>query len=128
MEKLEIEGTEATPHIVCDASEGVMKFSGRSIPENATSFYSPVIEWLTSYSSSPKESTNLNFDLDYINSISQKIILDILYRLEDLSKDKGGLINVKWHYEKGDDEIKDEGEIFASKVDVNFELIEIELK
>lgn len=122
MEKLEIEGTDATPHITCDASAGKIVFIGRSIPENATSFYSPVIAWIKEYSKSPIDRTELAFNLDYINSISQKLLLDILYRLEEMTKANGNVVHVTWRFESDDDQMRNEGEVFASKVDLNFEL------
>ena len=123
LKDLKIEATESTPYISCKGNEGVIEFKGRSIPENATSFYTPVIDWLEEYGKTPGNQTMLEFYMEYINSISQKIILDILYRVEDLKKQNGNQVNVVWRYEKDDEEMEDEGRLFASKVDLDFEMI-----
>ncbi len=122
MEDLHIEATESTPKIEYNRDEAKIAFHGRSIPENATNFYGPVFEWIKTYKSSAGEKTELEFYLDYINSISQKIILDILKEFSELN-DSGSNVCVKWMFEEEDEEMEDEGKIFASKVDLDFELI-----
>ncbi len=122
MEDLKIEATDSTPEIYCEVSTRRIMFRGRSIPENATSFYSPVFDWIENYKQSDAPKTELEFYLDYINSISQKIILDILNEFSDL-KEKGNDVKVKWVYEADDEEMEDEGRVFASKVNLDFELI-----
>ena len=123
MQKLVIEGTKVTPTITADPASGTIEVLGRSIPENATSFYKPVLDWIEEYKMSPCECTNLVFYLDYLNSISQKIVYDILDRLADVS-DKSTL-KIQWKYDEDDEEMLDEGEVFKSKFDLDFELIEI---
>jgi len=125
MENLKIEATDSTPFILCDAKDGKIEFRGRSIPENATNFYAPVVNWIDNYAKEPGKKTKLEFHLDYINSISQKIILDILYKLEDVKKANGSSFNIAWCFEHDDEEMEDEGKIFASKVDLEFELVKM---
>lgn len=122
MEDLKIEATDSTPEIYCEVDSRRIIFRGRSIPENATSFYSPVFDWIENYKQSDASKTELEFYLDYINSISQKIILDILNEFSDL-KENGKDVKVKWMYEADDEEMEDEGRVFASKVNLDFELI-----
>jgi len=125
MENLKIEATEFTPQIECNSSENRILIYGRSIPENALNFYSPVINWIEEYKSNISSRASLEFYLDYVNSISQKIILDILRRFSQLKAD-GKQIKVLWKYEKDDEEMKDEGQFLSSKVDLDFELIRLQ--
>ena len=122
MEILKIDATESTPYIYCDAESGRIEFKGRSIPENATNFYSPVNQWIDKYCTDTQSEVELQFYLDYINSISQKIFLDIFQKFAE-SKQAGKDVRVVWMYEIDDEEMEEEGKIFASKVDLEFELI-----
>lgn len=123
MEKLVIEGTKVTPGIKGDPATGKIELTGRSIPENATSFYKPLLDWIEKYKIQPQASTELTFYLDYINSISQKIIYDILDRCVEISN-KNELV-VLWKYDEDDEEILDEGKVFQSKFDLDFRLVEV---
>lgn len=122
MESLKIEATESTPFIECDYAQRRIEFRGRSIPENATSFYGPVLNWIDELKADSSDNASLEFYLDYINSISQKIILDILQRFSEI-KAQGKDVKVVWKYEQDDEEMEDEGKVFASKVDLDFELM-----
>ncbi len=123
MEKLVIKGTAVTPEIVGNPESGTISISGRSIPENATSFYKPVLDWVENYKLQPQDKTELTFFLDYVNSISQKVLYEILDRLSDLSK--SSQLKVYWKYEADDEEILDEGKVFQTKFDVDFQLVPV---
>lgn len=45
MEGYFIEGTAKTPEIDFNPNSGVMKISGRAIPDDARNFWSPVLSW-----------------------------------------------------------------------------------
>ena len=86
MEAIKIKGTEDTPSVVLDAAENFMEISGRSLPEDVSSFYGPILSWLSEYAKSPNPKTVFVFKLVYFNTASSKLILDILMKLEDLTK------------------------------------------
>ena len=67
MDPIVIEGTPKTPVVNFNSNAGVLEIKGRSIPENAIEFYKPLIEWIESYGSGPKETTNVNIQLEYFN-------------------------------------------------------------
>ena len=46
MEVINIEATDETPKVILDADQGIFEFSGKSLPEDVTVFYDPIIEWL----------------------------------------------------------------------------------
>jgi len=123
MQTLLIEGTKITPLITGDPETGNIEISGRSIPENATGFYKPLMDWINSYKLQPNSKTQLSFHLDYLNSISQKIVYDILEQMIEINV-KSELV-ILWKYDEDDEEILDEGKVFKSRFELDFRLVEV---
>jgi hypothetical protein len=122
METIKIQGTEDTPKIILDADNEVMEISGRSLPEDVSSFYEPVINWLNEYAEKPNKKTVLNFKLTYFNTASSKLLLDILMKLEEMHE-KGHDVLIRWHYPEDDEDMEEAGEEYADIVDVPFEQV-----
>lgn len=121
MDALIIEATDETPKIVLDPANNVFEFSGKSLPEDVTSFYGPVLSWLDQYAQSPNEKTTVDFKLVYFNTASSKLILDILFKLEELTEG-GANISVRWHFQEEDEDMKEAGEEYGDLVEMPFEL------
>ena len=124
MENILIEGTTKTPTVEFDGVTGVMVIKGRSIPENSIDFYKPLVDWIESYSTSPKDKTVLNMRLEYFNTSSSKCILDVFKKLE-LIKKAGKDVQIQWHYEEDDEDMLEAGEDYESIIRVPFKMIEI---
>ena len=124
MDHLNFEGTEDTPTVMIDRSRGLFQLSGWSLPEDVTSFYRPVIEWLDGFSEKPAERLTLEVKLEYFNTASSKIILDILMKLEEIHQVGASVIQVNWHYDQRDDDMLEAGEEYKDLVEVPFELLE----
>jgi len=122
METIKIQGTEDTPKIILDAENEIIEISGRSLPEDVSSFYEPVLNWLNEYAENPKKKTIFNFKLTYFNTASSKLLLDILMKLEEMHE-KGQDVLVRWHYPEDDEDMAEAGEEYADIVDVPFEQI-----
>jgi hypothetical protein len=122
METIKIQGTEDTPKIILDAENEVMEISGRSLPEDVSSFYEPVINWLNEYAEKPNKKTVINFKLTYFNTASSKLLLDILMKLEEMHE-KGHDVLIRWHYPEDDEDMEEAGEEYADIVDVPFEQV-----
>ncbi|SRR5690554_5441415 len=118
MNKLHLEGTEDTPEIILDQTNGVMEISGRSLPEDSTEFYKPILDWIGAYAKDPNPTTTFVFRLEYFNTSSSKLILDLLYALEDIPG-----IKVQWHFQEDDEDMEEAGEEFSELVDIPFEFI-----
>lgn len=116
MDILNLEGTEDTPKIILDKKNGIMEISGRSLPEDSTEFYKPVLDWIESYAQDPNPTTIFVFKLEYFNTASSKLILDVLYALEDI---KG--IKVQWHFHDEDEDMEEAGQEFSELVEIPFE-------
>ena len=120
METLIIAGTEDTPAVKLDASSGVYELVGRSLPEDVTTFYKPVFEWLAGAEGISK----MVFDvkLEYFNTASSKVILDIFSKLEGL-KEGGADVTINWHYAEDDEDMQEAGEEYSELVEVPFKLV-----
>lgn len=121
MDNLVIEATESTPFINFKADVGFLEMKGRSIPEDATAFYYPIFDWLNSYVDKPAENTVVHFYLEYINSISQKMLIDIFLFLSKLYHE-GHPLEIIWFHDEEDEEIREEGNVFRTKLNIPIEL------
>lgn len=122
METIKIQGTEDTPRIILDAEKELLEISGRSLPEDVSAFYEPVLNWLNEYAENPNDKTIFNFKLTYFNTASSKLLLDILMKLEELHE-KGHEVLIRWHYPEDDEDMEEAGEEYADIVDVPFEQV-----
>ena len=57
MEPLIINGTEDTPEIVFNCVDNIFQISGKSLPDDALSFYKPVRDWIDEYIKVPNDET-----------------------------------------------------------------------
>jgi hypothetical protein len=103
---------------------GTIRFTGKSIPEDAYTFYTPIVDSITKYLENPEPKTTLSFNLEYINSSSKKIITNILKIFEQASEN-GFQMEVDWHYEADDESIFDLGQDLQSIVQIPFHFVEI---
>ncbi len=122
MENLNLDGTAKTPTVEFKSS-GELLIKGRSIPENSIEFYKPLIDWISVYSETPEESTDVNIQLEYFNTSSSKCILDVFKKLESLSDTN---VKVKWYYEEDDEDMLEAGEDYEAIINLPFEMIEVE--
>ena len=122
MEAMKILGTDDTPGVILDVDNNHFEISGRSLPEDVSSFYNPVLNWLDEYAESPKPKTEFIFKLTYFNTASSKVLLDVLMKLEDIHN-AGNEVLVKWYSPEDDEDMQEAGEEYADIVDVSFEQI-----
>jgi len=123
MENLRIDYTLKTPDIDFDAQKGILKITGRAIPENPEEFFSGMIQWVKDYFKSPKELTTVEIQLEYINSGSSKFILEFLHFLQDMHN-SGKRCKVNWYYEEDDEAVLELGKHYQSILNLEFNLIE----
>jgi hypothetical protein len=124
MQAIKIPGSDDTPKVILDANteNPVFEISGRSLPEDVVAFYDPILEWLEEYSQKPLKKTIFNFKLEYFNTASSKLLLDILLKLEDMHQD-GADVLVRWHFPDDDEDMEEAGEEYADIVEVPFEQV-----
>lgn len=124
MDRLEFQPTQKTPYVLLDPS-GMLRFKGRSIPEDVSLFYEDILDWILAYTSSPAQSTQVVVEMEYLNSGTSKYMLRILKKLKEVDND-GFELKIKWVYEEGDDDILERGEYYASILDLKIEFVEVE--
>jgi hypothetical protein len=122
MQAIKIKGSDDTPNVILDKDNGIFEISGRSLPEDVAAFYEPILEWLEDYAENPLDKTVFNFKLEYFNTASSKLLLDVLLKLEDMYDD-GKEIMVRWHYPDDDEDMEEAGEEYADIVEVPFEQV-----
>ena len=120
---LEIQATEDTPGIRYLSESKEFLMSGRSLPEDVTTFYKPVFDWLDHFEKDPSSKATFKFQLEYFNTASSKIILDILMRLEELMKPGQDNIAIEWYYQESDEDMQEAGEEYRELVEVPFNVI-----
>ncbi len=119
--KLEIHSAQDTPSVMLNKVTGELKIEGRSIPHNAVSFYRPILEWVEDYINDPASHTNVEINLDYINTSSSKCLLEMFKKLEGLPS--GTTAEIVWYYEDGDDDMHEAGEDYELIVDIPFNFV-----
>lgn len=120
MKPLYLDATDETPEVKLDKDKNIFEFNGKSLPEDVVTFYNPIMDWLDEYSGNLNDVTEVKFRLDYFNTASSKMILDILLKLEEF-KDSGKIVKVKWYYAEDDEDMEEAGAEYAEIVDVPFE-------
>ncbi len=122
LENLKVAPNIDTPKIALDASSGYMAIEGKSFPPDVSHFYRNVLAWIDNYMENPNSETIVHLKLDYFNTASSKIILDILYKFEEMYK-SGNDVVVKWHYPEDDEDMEETGIEYAEIVNVPFDQI-----
>ena len=123
MDIIKISATEDTPNVILDHVNKVFEISGRSLPEDVVVFYQPVIHWLDELEKNPIENLELSIKLEYFNTASSKLILDILLKLEEIFQN-GTPLKVKWYFLSTDSDMKEAGEEYSEIVGLPFEIIQ----
>ena len=124
MEKLEIEPFLQTPEINFDPQSGTMLLSGKSYPADAIDFYRPIIEWVRKYTERPAEKTEMICEIEYLNSASQKQLVELLLAFRPIHSSGGDFV-VLWRFEEGDDDIQSVGELIEHELELPFRYEEI---
>lgn len=118
---LNISSSEDTPEVRFDISAGEFFIKGRSLPENAFNFYSPILEFIKSHKLTKGIRNIFTIHLDYFNSSSGRFLFELLTILEQSDYSKEWLI-VKWIVESDDELMIEKGEELQSMLDLHFEI------
>jgi len=86
LKDIRIQATSKTPEVDFVATTGVLSFTGKSLPENASAFFEPLYKWAGEYAKNPADNTNLKFEVDYFNTSSVIWMGKILKVLSKIKK------------------------------------------
>lgn len=116
-------GTHQRPTVVIDIEKGFFEISGSSIPENPMDVFTPIFDHLNRYMEDPKPLTELHFRLDYFNTSTSKLMLDMIHKMETIKDQEGKDVKIKWFYREADDDMMEIGEDFANLCRLPIEII-----
>ena len=119
MDRLFFKGTEETPHIILDKDKNKFEIKGKSFMEDVQAYYEPIINWLEEYKKNPNPETVMYFEVEYINTASSKMFLDVLKELEDIHLD-GNKVSIVWSYFEDDEDMESTGHEFDEMFEAPF--------
>jgi hypothetical protein len=132
MRKLIMEQKASSPKVILDPEKKIYLISGESRPPDVREFYGEILTWLEEFGSqivkadNKKDPVIFNFNFEYFNSSSGKLILDICKILAGFNS-KGVNIRINWHFEKDDHDMLEAGKEISKIVKFPFEYVESEL-
>lgn len=110
MENFIVEGKKETPEFIIDVEKHRIKLIGKSLPENAYSFYDPILNKVKEYVKEYMDfNTIFDFKLEYVNTSSSKMLKHLLEFLSPI----GDKLYVNWYYEEDDEDIMEMGQIYS---------------
>jgi hypothetical protein len=121
MEPLIIGANNESPGINFDKEIGKFLMFGKSFPEEARKYFDPVILWLDEYIQDPNEETLFEIRLQYYNSATSTMLLEIFYNLEKIITEKGKKISICWNYLEIDDDMLEAGKEYAEMIKIPFQ-------
>jgi hypothetical protein len=128
MRKLIIDPKSNSPKVILDPDSKTYLIEGESRPPDVREFYGQILSWLDEFSLYLTKSTDngepvtFDFNFEYFNSSSGKLILDICKYLAGLRL-KGKNIIINWHFEKDDFDMLEAGKEISKIVKFPFEYV-----
>ncbi len=105
MNDLVISASEDTPEVNLSVTTGVLRITGRAFSNDIANLFKKINDWLDEYIQNPADVTTLMLQIDYSNSVSNRLVYDLVVKCK-MVVDKGKDLKVKWyHYEDSDDSI-----------------------
>lgn len=118
MNNLFIPGSKITPEINFSPN-GKLSMEGRSMSEDPRIFYKRIYSWIQNLAGA--EEATLQVKLEYFNTSSSKLILELLNRLMVIVGQEN--FTIIWHYEEGDDDMFESGKYFENILDCKFQYL-----
>lgn len=118
----QITEAEETPGILFNKITGQLSITGKSLPEDAVSFYLPVINWLNNYVKSTVNETQIVFNLVYFNTSSSKQLFKIFTLLKELSQTVP--VKIIWRFDAGDKDMLASGERFSKLAQMPIDVVQ----
>jgi len=121
--------TDFAPKATFSNQTGLFELSGMSRPENVSSFYGLLIDWLKEFEQEcvhagkwPSSGITVNIKLTYCNSASTKYIFQMLEII--IAWRKYGIVPaINWYYDEGDDKMLDDGQDLSDALEFEFKYV-----
>jgi len=115
MEKMKLNATFETPAVTLDSNIGKLEFTGRSLPEDTATFYRPILKWIETYLEAPNIITNIDIKLEYFNTATSKVLLNMLSKFKDSNN-----VTVHWFHHEEDEDMLESGKEFEELINIPF--------
>ena len=112
---MNLPATYETPAVTLDSNLGLLEFSGRSLPEDTTTFYRPILNWIEDYISKPGPQTEIAIKLEYFNTATSKVLLQMLSKFKSTQN-----VTVRWFHYEEDEDMLESGKEFEELVNIPF--------
>ncbi len=119
LRKFHIARTKETPEVTLDPELSKFSMVGNSVSENSFNFYKPVIDTIDRYQNAGVKIKDVEIDMEYFNSSSSKIILDVLLRIKKNSAE----FLVRWIVKADDVDMIEAAEDYMAIVNAPFEIV-----
>lgn len=115
--------TQGKTPLIDFKSNGELTIAGRSIVENVYDHYEPVLEWINNPNHSFPSEMKLTVKLEYFNTRSSKMLLNIFKSLESIHLRGKTKVNVTWYYGEDDRDMQEAGNDYQSVVKIPFNIV-----
>ena len=112
-----------TPYVKLDKENCKLTIIGKSYPEDASLFYTPLVEEIeTCKNDLSKSKIIIKIALEIMNSVSAKFIFHVIKNIYESAKET----EINWYYESDDECMLEEGGYFKESFpNSDFKLIEV---
>lgn len=108
MKTILLEKGELTPAVFLEEGGKTMCIDGRCIPEDAHSFFTPIINWIGDFFTKKTPDKNEEFTLeikcDYYNSASAKMFVYLFDKVAGIQK-SGYNLRIAWYCQEDDPDL-----------------------
>ncbi len=125
MEIIDTKQDKSTPRVYMNAEENLFLIEGRSYMENPQVFYEPILVWMREFLPVNQKESVLELKIDYLNTSSTKMIMDLLDLWEKYFLE-GKKLSIKWYYDGANDFGLETGEEYKEDYTLPFHLLEKE--
>ena len=122
MSDINIKGSFNSPTILFNETEKRLIIEGRSTLEKPAIYYKPVIAKLDDLINVQFDKLEVDFRIEYFNTTSSLVILDVLKHLQVLDT-PGNKVIINWYYDQGDDDLLEIGKDYSTMLDFPFNLM-----
>ncbi len=97
---LSIKPTDKSPEVELSLNDSKYCFRGKSLVKDAKAFFMPIYNWFNEYKKDPRNLTPIIFDLEEINTATQKAIEKLFEIFDQINKKS--IVSIKWYYKSED--------------------------
>lgn len=121
---LTIQATKKTPYVSFDPNKGYLEIKGYSLPGESQEFFNPLFSAIDEYVKNPQAKTEIVFHIEYFNTSSSKLLLQMLTKFEILVS-LGKEVAFSWLVDPDDEDMRDAGLTYEASINIPTTIVEI---